>query len=78
MVGRLKQNPTWDRYKSNQDGQDWRRSGVFRLDIVFDGHVFKFTGIKDIAAFQALYKFCVFFAGYNADAGMPTDLFYIR
>ena len=52
--------------------------GVFRLDIVFNGHVLEFTGIKDIATFLALYEFCVFFAGHNSYTWMPTDFFHIR
>jgi len=32
-------------------------SGFFRWIVIFDGHVPKFTGLKDIAAFEALDKF---------------------
>lgn len=53
-------------------------SGVFRFDIVFDGHVSEFTGIKDVATFLALDKFRVFFACHNAYAWVPTDFFHIR
>ena len=52
--------------------------GVFRLDAVFNGHVFEFTGIKDVATLLALDEFCIFFASHNAYAGMPTDLLHIR
>jgi hydrogenase maturation factor len=41
------------------------RSGFFRPDLFFDGHVFEFAGFKDIAALLAFYKFSVVVAGYN-------------
>jgi len=46
------------------------------MDIFFNGHVSEFTGIKDIAAFQALDELCVFFSGHDADARMPTDFLH--
>jgi hypothetical protein len=51
--------------------------GFFRLDIFFYGHVFEFTGIKDIAAFLALDEFSVFFARHHAHAWMPADFGHI-
>jgi len=52
-------------------------SGVFRLDIVFDGHILEFTGIKDIATFLALNEFYVFFAGHYPHTRMPTGFSHI-
>ncbi len=39
---------------------------------IFYGHVLEFTGLKDFAAFQALYEFGVFFAGHDLHARMLT------
>src|SRR5579871_3185640 len=47
---------------------------VFRLNIVFNSHVFEFAGIKDIAAFLALDKFHIFLAGHDAHARVLADL----
>ena len=45
------------------------------LDVVFDGHVFEFAGLKNFAAFQAFDKFSVLFSGYDAHTRMPAKLF---
>ena len=51
------------------------RSGFILLDVVFDGHVFEFAGLKNFAAFQAFDKFSVLFPGYDAHTRMPAKLF---
>jgi hypothetical protein len=54
-----------------------RSLGVFSHYVVFDGHVFEFTRIKDVAAFEALDEFYIFFTCDDAYAWMPTDFCHI-
>ena len=51
-------------------------SGFFWLNVLFDGHVFEFTGLKNIATFLAFDEFSVFFARHNAHARMPADFLH--
>src|SRR5205807_243201 len=41
--------------------------------LVFDSHVFEFTGIEDFSAFLALYKFRVLLTRNNTHARMLAD-----
>jgi hypothetical protein len=54
------------------------RLDFFRQDIFFYGHIFEFTGFKDIAAFLALDEFLVFLTCHHAHAWMPADFGHIR
>ena len=45
-------------------------SGLFRPDVLFNGHVFELTGFKNVATFLAFNELSVFFARDNAHAGM--------
>lgn len=51
-------------------------SAFFRLDLVFDSHVFEFAGFKDIAAFLAFHKFSVVVAGYYPDTRVPAGFLH--
>jgi hypothetical protein len=51
-------------------------SDLFRLDVLLDCHVFKFTGLEDIAAFLAFNKFGAFVAGHNAYTRMPAEFLH--
>ena len=44
--------------------------------MVFDSHVFEFTGIEDFSAFLALYKFRVLLTRDHTHARMLADLFH--
>jgi hypothetical protein len=44
--------------------------------LIFDSHVFEFTGIEDFSAFLALYKFRVLLARNHTHARMLADLFH--
>ncbi len=50
--------------------------GFFRLYSLFNGHIFEFTGFKDIATFLAFHEFRVFLARYNAHARMPAQFLH--
>src|SRR5215469_471467 len=47
--------------------------GFLQLGL-FDIHVFELTRFEDLAAFDTLDEFGVFFAGYDRDAGMLACL----
>ena len=42
-----------------------KESGFVSQFGLFDGHVFEFAGFENLAAFEALNKFGVFFAGHD-------------
>jgi hypothetical protein len=49
-----------------------QRSGFPSCGIVFDRHVFEFTGLEDFAALFALDEFGVFFTGHDLHARVLT------
>src|SRR5262252_11838 len=53
-----------------------RRSGFFRPDVFFYGHVLELTGLKDIATFLAFNELSVFIARDNTHARMPAVLLH--
>jgi hypothetical protein len=48
----------------------WKNSGLFRPDVLFNGHVFEFARFKNVATLLAFNKFSVFFACNYTHAGM--------
>jgi len=53
------------------------RSELVRVFHFFNGHVFKFAGLEDVATFFAFHVFGIFVAGNDLDTGMfaliPAD-----
>lgn len=76
-MGRSSRNKAATGYKTNELTLPFgKNSGVFRLDIIFNCHISKFAGVKNVAAFLAFHEFHVFFAGHDAHARMSTDFFH--
>ena len=61
------------RLSANRGGasQEWFSGFVVQLRL-FDPHVLEFAGLKDLAAFQALYEFKVLIAGDDLHLGVLT------
>jgi hypothetical protein len=47
---------------------------VVFVDLLFDGHVFEFRGLENLAAVETLDEFGIFVARNNLDAGVLTLL----
>jgi hypothetical protein len=50
----------------------------FSSYVLFNRHVSELAGVKNIAAFLAFNKFCVFLARHNTHARVPTKFLHIR
>jgi len=50
----------------------------FRSYVLFNRHISELAGVKDIAAFLAFNKFCVFLACNDTHARVPANFCHIR
>jgi hypothetical protein len=52
--------------------EEGKGSGFVGQFGLFDGHVFEFAGFEDVAAFETLNEFGVFFAGHDLHTRVLT------
>src|SRR5207302_1221033 len=52
--------------------------GFFRSYVLFNRHVSELARVKDIAAFLAFHKFCVFLARHDPHARVPANFLHSR